>query len=223
MRAVGAVGLLMGCALAAAPTASAAQGGLPGLVPTFDVTVRAPDGAGHPVRISHFTPRLAAAEALTPSAIGVGEDAHEVLTLGARWDEVIESALGFDASLSLSGAVALHDQTGATQGIALGATISTLGVDLSGRYAQRDGAADDTLSFGASVATGAWTLGGAVSLGLESAAAAGQPGASVEASYALTRGLRVGGVVAFGDGQEAGAAAQDKAAVAAGMSLRLDF
>ncbi|PKP64189.1 MAG: hypothetical protein CVT86_03800, partial [Alphaproteobacteria bacterium HGW-Alphaproteobacteria-8] len=162
--------VLIGAALAVSP--AVAQSGLPGIVPTFGVTVRASDGVDQSVRIGHFTPRLAAAAALEPSAIGAIDTPREVLALGARWDEVVERALGFEAAVSLSGAVSLDERTRATEGVAFGATLSTLGVDLSGRYAQRDGADDDTLSFGASVATGAWTLGGAVSLGVEGVGAA---------------------------------------------------
>lgn len=220
MRAVGLVGLLASCALAAPAVAQ----GLPGLVPTFDVTVRG--GAEAPVRIGHFTPRVAAAEALTPSAVGADAGSEQVLALGARWDEVVERALGFDAGIGLSGAMLLDETTRSTEGVAFGATVSALGVDLSGRYAQRDGGSDDTVSFGATMATGGWTLGGAVSLGVETGAGAGaQPGASVEASYALTPGLRVGGVVAFGDDAQtpSGGATRDAGAVAAGMSMRLDF
>jgi len=219
-----AAGMLLGCALSAP---AAAESALPGLVPTFDVTVRG--DADAPVRIGHFTPRVAAAQALQPSA--VGGDAGAVLALGARWDEAVERALGFDAAIGISGAVLMDDLTRATEGVAFGATISALGVDLSGRYAQRDGAAADTLSFGAAVASGGWTLGGAVSLGVETSGEGAQPGASVEASYALTPGLRVGGVVAFGDDAQAGARnagardarARDAGAVSAGMSMRLDF
>jgi len=216
-----AAGMLLGCALSAP---AAAEDALPGLVPTFDVPVRG--DADAPVRIGHFTPRVAAAEALRSSAIAADERGR-VLALGARWDEVVERALGFDAGLGLSGALLMDDAARATEGVAFGATVSALGVDLSGRYARRDGADDDTVSFGARVAAGAWTLGGAVSLGVETGAGAGaQPGASVEASYALTPGLRVGGVVAFGDDAQApnnAADARDAGAVSAGMSMRLDF
>ncbi len=194
-----------------------------GFAPSVAVTVRAAEGVGQPVRIDHFTPRLAAAAALAAPAVGAGDDARDVLALGARWDEVIESALGFEASLSFSGAVALDARTHETQGLALGATVGALGVDLSGRYAQRDGGADDRLSFGAAMTSGLWTLGGAVSLALEGDASGANPGASVEASYALTPGLRVGGVVAFGEDTDARAATPDAASVSAGMSLRLDF
>lgn len=221
MRTSGLAGVLLGCALTAP---AVAQTALPGLVPAFDVTVRG--GSDAPVRIGHFTPRVAAAGALRPSAIGIDEQG-QVLALGARWDEVVERALGFDAGIGLSGAVLMDDAARATEGVAFGATVSALGVDLSGRYARRDGGADDTVSFGATMAAGAWTLGGAVSLGVETSAGVGaQPGASVEASYALTPGLRVGGVVAFGDDAQApntAVGARDAGAVSAGMSMRLDF
>lgn len=216
-------GLLIGCAVAACAGAGAAQEAPPSLIPTFGVTVRAAEAVGQPVRVGHFTPRLAAAEAFESMPVGSGDAQREVLAVGARWDEVIGAALGFEAAVALSGAVLVDERTRSTEGVAFGATFSTLGVDLSGRYAQRDGGEDDTLSFGATVASGAWTLGGAVSLGLENGAAGGQPGASVEASYALTPGLRVGGVVAFGDDSETSSDASEGGAVAAGMLMRLDF
>lgn len=216
MKAVGLAGLLACCALAAPAHAQ----DLPTLVPTFDVTVRGGE-AESPVRIGHFTPRVAAMAALEPTAIG-GGDGSEALGLGVRWDSAVQRAFGLDAAIGLSGAVLLAERDRSTEGVAFGATVSALGVDLSGRYAQRDGDADDMVSFGATVAAGAWTVGGAVSLGVESAAGVGaQPGASVEASYALTPGVRVGGVLAIGE--DAQGAARDAGAVAAGMSMRLDF
>lgn len=213
-------------ALSVFATPGAAQSVDPAMLGSAEIEMSVRRGdALEAVRVTRFTPRVAAVEALDGALADVApQDApQEILGVSAVWGDPLRRLFGVDGAVALSGAVA-PGSAGAAQDarVAFGATVSTLGVDVSGRYVHAEGGQDDAMSFGASAALGDWTLGGAVSLEMDES---GSAGAQLGASFLAAPGVQFGGSVALSndDGDSGRSGLRGGGRVGAGVSVRLDF
>lgn len=163
-------------------------------------------GAVQTLGLTSFTPRS------LPAREGAGGQAAQVaVPLG--------SPLGIETGLTVSGGhFTLPGRPGET-GMAAGASISALGIEVGGRYFRPEDGGPEGVALGASVTRGAWLLGGGVALGL-AAETAGEPSAAnVEVRYSVAPGLSVGGALEFTEPADQ----SSDGAVSAGMLLRLNF